>query len=549
MASPLRFTSLALLAASLLLTLGCEGWMNPFERFKAKRAFHGEVSLALPYTPLSLDPLGAEYLQQEGLLKQLFPTLLRSVEGPDGRVTYEPGLASEWEISPDGLSVVMTLDDEALWNDATPMSAEDVVTTLRLQQDPSLPFPLKGLKSVIVTAQALGEHEVRFELSAPVVDPLKVINSGVIIPAHAMADRSAESTPPYLGVTGGPFEVRGGRRIFQAGRKRFEASLPMVLVPDLRCEARICPKLREVKLSYHASMPDRIGLLFQGDNDYLPGVPLSALDDIAARSELRLTFGGESTLSILSWNVAHPTLSSPKVRQALGKAFSRQGVVAGPLRGVGRIWAPDTLDGESGSGGSVGSGLGIGADPATVSGLLREAGLVDEDEDGWLELGEGPLVVELLYDESSSTQEEMAELLREDLRRVGVQTLLRGLAVDSLLRRGESGNFQAILMDWSMEGAGTIPGVGWVATHFGEGLEGVEAALRALKSAPSDEGLKAASAQILSGLEAEAPLAVIAERRRLDASSRRLLGIQGWATAYADLHLWHLEAQPSVESP
>ena len=63
-------------------------------------------------------------------MRLIFDTLLTS----DGEGNNAPMLASDWEISEDGLTYTFKLQSEAKWHDGQPLTAEDVVFSYEYQQ-------------------------------------------------------------------------------------------------------------------------------------------------------------------------------------------------------------------------------------------------------------------------------------------------------------------------------------------------------------------------------------------------------------------------------
>ena len=129
----------------------------------------------------TLDPLYATDPAERDAIALLFRGLTRL--GPAG--TIQPDLASAWDVSEDGKTWTFDLRDDVRWHDGEPVTADDVVFTIRSLQHPDYdgPFgnPFRGL-----TVERLGPYQVRFVLDAPLASFLSA-TSQPIVPAHLLA--------------------------------------------------------------------------------------------------------------------------------------------------------------------------------------------------------------------------------------------------------------------------------------------------------------------------------------------------------------------------
>jgi peptide/nickel transport system substrate-binding protein len=85
----------------------------------------------------------------------------------DPQSNIVPRLASDWQVSDDGLTHIFTLAEGATWHDGDPLTAEDVVWTFNRLRDPDLGSPTVDLYSNITDIQATGDLEVTFTLAQP----------------------------------------------------------------------------------------------------------------------------------------------------------------------------------------------------------------------------------------------------------------------------------------------------------------------------------------------------------------------------------------------
>jgi len=168
----------ALLACALPLLLGsCQG--------KAQRPPCPAGKVCLEYgndsEPLTLDPQKAELVAEAVIIGDLMMGL--TTEGPDASV--QPGMATKWETTPDGLTWTFHLR-AAKWSDGEPVTAGDFVFGLRRILDPKTASPYAYMVYLLKNAEAVNEGKASPEL----------------LGARALDDRTLQLTlehpAPYL---------------------------------------------------------------------------------------------------------------------------------------------------------------------------------------------------------------------------------------------------------------------------------------------------------------------------------------------------------------
>ena len=98
-----------------------------------------ERSTARPYRegvlgrPVSVSPLSARTQADRDLVALVYSGLVRN--GPAG--TIVPDLAERWTVDGTGAVWTFQLREDARWHDGEPVTAEDVVFTIHVLQDPA----------------------------------------------------------------------------------------------------------------------------------------------------------------------------------------------------------------------------------------------------------------------------------------------------------------------------------------------------------------------------------------------------------------------------
>jgi oligopeptide transport system substrate-binding protein len=141
----------AALAAALLLA-GCQG------KVQRPACPAGQVCLEYGNTtePLTLDPQTATTTTEFAIVGDLIMGL--TTDAPDASV--QPGAATSWETSPDGLVWTFHLRRDAVWSDGVPVTADDFVYAYRRILDPNTAASYAYLIYIIKNAQAVESHKL-----------------------------------------------------------------------------------------------------------------------------------------------------------------------------------------------------------------------------------------------------------------------------------------------------------------------------------------------------------------------------------------------------
>lgn len=131
--------------------------------------------------------------------------------GLSGTGSLVPVLAERYEVSPDGKVYTFTLRADAVFTNDMPITAQDVVFTVRKAQDSALKSPEYANWSG-VSVSALDTRTVRFSLTKPYVPFLGLTTLG-ILPSRLWQNISNEEFPfsnlETNPVGAGPFKVSG----------------------------------------------------------------------------------------------------------------------------------------------------------------------------------------------------------------------------------------------------------------------------------------------------------------------------------------------------
>ena len=112
----------------------------------------------------------------------LFSGLVRN--GPAG--TIVPDLAERWSVDATGKTWTVDLRSDATWHDGVPVTADDVIFTIRTLQDPAYSGPSSTSWSEVAVTSS-GPRRVVFSLRTPLGGFLQALTQP-LAPAHLMGD-------------------------------------------------------------------------------------------------------------------------------------------------------------------------------------------------------------------------------------------------------------------------------------------------------------------------------------------------------------------------
>ncbi len=167
----------------------------------------GGISEGIVGSPRFVNPLLAVSEADKDLVALLYSGLLRV--GESGNLI--PDLAESYSVSPDGLTYTFTLRPGLIWHDGVPITADDVVFTIKKITDPLVKSSRRASWEGVVV-QKIDERTVEFSLKQP-YSPFPENATLGIIPKHIWGTISAEefgvSTFNISPVGGGPYKVEG----------------------------------------------------------------------------------------------------------------------------------------------------------------------------------------------------------------------------------------------------------------------------------------------------------------------------------------------------
>lgn len=383
---------------------------------------------------------------------------------------FVPLLAKSWS-RPDSLTLVFELDPRARWHDGEPVTSRDVTFTYRRALDRTIvPRLALDLLRRIAKVEAEGDHRVIFRFKEVYAEQLYDATFHVpILPAHLL-----EKLPPTAEAWSGFVRNPIGSGPYRWVR-RVEGEFIELAANQSFFLGR--PGTDRLIVRVAKSADARLNLLLSGEVDAMDNINPTPtnLSRVKADSSLRLVSAPSNSLGYLLYNRRdpenlgrpHPILSDLDVRRAIGLAIDRDLLIRATLGQYGDVPY-----------GPVSSQLWIrhGApepsrqDQSAARRLLAGRGWVDRDGDGIREDRDGkPLSLRLTVSTTSSLRPQMALMIQEQLRQVGVRIELLRVDAPVWIQRRKAGNFDidfssgsqdpspsGLTFSWSCNGAGNV---------------------------------------------------------------------------------------------
>lgn len=293
----------------------------------------GIYSEGLAGSPQYLNPLLSAYNEVDrDLVALIFNGLVRL----DASGQPAPDLASHWEISPDGRTYTVTLRSDVQWQDGVPFSADDVLFTVGLLQDPGYTGPADvATLWRQVKVEAINPETVRFVIPEPFAPFLDYLTVG-ILPQHILKGVSAAELPGHpfnlKPIGTGPFVVdtvtSGGGYISSitlSASPTFTGHRPYLS----KVEFRFYPDHASVLAAYQAGEIQGIGQVLPSD-----------LPRVRAEPHLNLFSALSSEMTMIILRLDDPGVAffqDRRVRQALLYGLDRQALIDRVLDGQGAI--------------------------------------------------------------------------------------------------------------------------------------------------------------------------------------------------------------------
>ena len=375
----------------------------------------------------------------------------------------EPWLAEKWESSPDGRTHTIHLRPGLTWSDGMPLTAEDVLFSMRAVYDPKV-------ESVLADSLTAGGQPLRaaapdpltvvFTYPAPSGRGVRLLDGLPILPKHKLEAALAAgefksayntSTPPAEVVGAGPFVLReyqpGQRVVMDRNPRYWRKAADGTALPYLdRLVLQIVPEQNAELLRIQAGETDLTSTELRPE-DY---VPVRRAEE---EGRLRLIELGVGPDADALWFCLKPDVkgkdprfafvSRPEFRRAISYAVDREAFAENVFLGAAvPIWGPIT------PGNTRWFWPDIPRYPhndEAAKMLLRELGLEDRNGNGVVEDAKGTEArFTVITQRGIGWYERGTAFVRDELARVGIALEIAPLEQGAVIQRLQSCDYDAV---------------------------------------------------------------------------------------------------------
>ena len=418
----------------------------------------GTVRIGWAGYPDSLNPGNGVLSEAYTLYELVFDTPISVNSAGE----YVPELATEWSSSEDGLTWTMTIRDDAVFQDGTPLTAEDVAFSMNLYKEteafPFLPSYVEPFTSI----EATDDTTVTLTLETPISNFEPSMAFIYVLPKHiweGVEDPVEFSNEEMIG--SGPFSLVAAD---QGVSVELAANTEYWATP---------PNVDGVIFQTFEADDARVTALTTGQIDAMLDVPETAIPTLQNTENVfvhiaDVAAGGSLTDIIFNITAdedcppedgvcsGHPALKDLEVRKALAHATDKQQLLTVATAGTGSLGLSLVPPGLGDYYASEIEDYAFDIDEANS--ILDAAGYEDTDGDGIREClpdqdcETGDLTFRFNYPTDATTGARESEVIQETWQQIGVAITVQPLEADTLTSVCCPGfDFDVIMWGWGSD--------------------------------------------------------------------------------------------------
>jgi peptide/nickel transport system substrate-binding protein len=412
----------------------------------------GHIVVSLRSEPKTLNPVTSVDISSREVIAQMAADLIHINRFSQNT---EPALAKSWKVSADGRQYTLKLRRGLRFSDGHPLTADDVVFSFTVYLDENTHSPQRDALVIggkAITAEKIDAETLVFRLSQPYSAAERLFDSVAVLPKHLLEQPYKEGKLGQawtLGVSPkqiaglGPFRLKE----YVVGQHLTLERNPYYWEVDR--EKHRLPYLDEVTFLFMPSSDSEVIRFQAGDTDIINRVSAedySVLEkDQAARGFRVYDVGPSLEYNFLFFNLNSvlPAQSSiaqkqnwfrqVKFRQAVSLAIDRDGITRLVYRGRATpLWTPVTPASSFWIDNSI-------PHPARsieqARELLRSAGFSWSRDGDLIDTAGTAVKFSILTSASNSQRTQMATIIQQDLKELGISVEVTPLEFRSVLDR------------------------------------------------------------------------------------------------------------------
>jgi peptide/nickel transport system substrate-binding protein len=372
----------------------------------------------------------------------LFSSLIKF----DSNGVPQPDLAESWGVSADGTIYNVTLRPNAVWQDGTPVTSDDVLFTISLLRSEYSAYPA-DVRSMLdqVEITRLDDKNIKFTLPEPFVPFLDYLTFGVL-PQHLLetvtADQLSSTEFNLAPVGSGPYKF--DHLTVENGQ-----ITGVVLNVSENYYGQV-PFIEQIVFRYYPSADAALAAYNQGEVLGISQIPANNLAATCSDPNLSCYSSRLPRLSMVLFNLGNNDVSffqDKNIRRALLTGLNRQWMVDYILQGQAVVADSPLLPLTWAYYHGVEQ---IGFDPETAVNELKAAGYV-LTPDGTVRAKDNVSLSFTMVYPDDPTHAQLAQAIQQNWATIGVEVKLQAVSYESLFNDYLTPRtYQAALVDLDM---------------------------------------------------------------------------------------------------
>lgn len=346
-------------------------------------------------------------------------------------------LAESWEILDGALTILFHLRKGVRWHDGAPFTAKDVEFTYKKLMDPDIKTPYSGDFERIKKLEVLDDYTVKVAYKEPFSPALSSWGMW-IMPQHLLRNEDLNNTAFARSPTGtGPYKFKSwktGEKIELIANDDYFEGRPYIsryiyrIIPD---DATIFLELQTQGVDLSILAP--LQYTRQTDNNFF-------------KSNYRKFKYPSFGYTYLGYNLSDPRFGDVRVRRAINYAVDKERIIDSVLFGLAKVLTGPFMTDSWAYDKEVEP---VSRDLEKSRELLREAGWIDANGDGWVEKDGRLFEFTVLVNQGNGERLKCAEMIQDDLKNTGIRMKIRVLEWSAMINEFiNKRRFEAVLMGW-----------------------------------------------------------------------------------------------------
>lgn len=353
--------------------------------------------------------------------EDICPLIFRGLAKIDRHGRAVPDLAAEWTIT-DNKVYTFRLRNDQFWHDGQPITADDVIFTVSILQDPDVvDIPNLSILWRTIGVEKVDDYTVRFTLSEP--SPFLDYTTIGILPAHVYG------AIPHTELAG---NALNGKPIGSGAMMVDEIAADHLRLKPSPFYNGPQPYLAALEFRFYPDHPSMLNGYLAGEIDGISRILPSEFMLASEQTDLTLLSAVQARYVSVVFNLQNPNVpffTDKAIRQALYYALNREALISEVAAGQGIVADSPLLPENWAYNADIKH---YTYDPEQARQLLESAGWVDSNGDGYREK-DGVILQFLLYAPDDPFQSRLIQRIAQDWEAVGIHAVPTPVSFVSLM--------------------------------------------------------------------------------------------------------------------